>query len=78
METEVEFGSMLHDRFVQRTQQHVVLVVQIGDGKDKQAVVLARVAIDDGRAMVGARPVCPENLAWKRFLQIYHQGFFKS
>ena len=78
METEVELCPMLHNRLVQRTQQHVILVVQIGNRKDQQAMILAGVAIDDGRAMVGARPVSPEDLTRQRFLQIYHQWFFES
>ena len=78
MQTEVELSPVLHDGFVKRAQQHVVFIVQVGDREDQQTVVFARVAIDDGRAMVGARSVCAQNLTWQGFLQIYHQGFFKS
>ena len=45
VQTQVEFGAMLYHRFVQRGQQHVVLVVQVRDGNHQQAMILAGVAI---------------------------------
>ena len=50
VEAEVEFSSMLYDCHVERRQQHMVLVIQFWDGNHEQAVVLARVAVDNGRA----------------------------
>ena len=57
VQAEVEFGAMLNHRAVERGEQHVVLVVQPGHGHHEQTVVLARVAVHDGRTGVCSRAV---------------------
>ena len=46
VEAQVELRSMLNHRAVERRQQNVVLIVQLGHGNNKQTVVLARIAVD--------------------------------
>ena len=57
MQTQVELGAMLNDGAVERRQQHVVLVVEFRNRYDKQAVILADVAIHNRRARICARTV---------------------
>ena len=57
VQAEVEFSAMLDDRAVERRQQNVVLIVQLRHGHHEQTVVLARVAIQDGRTRVSPRTV---------------------
>ena len=78
MQSQVEFGAMLNHRFVQRRQQHVILIVQIRNGNHQQAMILAGVAIHNRRTMISARLVCPEYFSRQRLLKVGHQSLVKS
>ena len=47
VQAKIEFCPMLNDCTVERGKQHVVLVVEFGNGYDKQTMVLADVAVDN-------------------------------
>ena len=51
------------------------LVVHLRNRYDKQTVLLARVAPDDGRAVVRTALVGAKHLLGERLLEIYHQVF---
>ena len=76
VQTEVELGAMLDNRTVERRQQHMVLVIELGYGNYQQSVVLARITVYQCRAAVGARTVGSEELTDKTLLQVSHHGLF--
>ena len=57
METQVELGSMLYHCHVERRKQYMVLVVELGNGHDKQSMILASVTLYHGGTRVGSRAV---------------------
>ena len=78
VESEVELGTVLNHRTVEGREQHMIFIVQFGYGNNEQTVVLARVAVGNGRTAVGSRSVCPQQFPTQRLLQVRHYSFFKS
>jgi hypothetical protein len=76
VQSEVELGSMLDNRTVERRQEHMVLIIQLRYGNYQQSVVLTRVAVYKRRAAICARTVCSEELTAETLLQVSHHGFF--
>jgi len=72
VQAQIELSTMLDDRGIERREQHVVLVVQLGHGHHQQAMILAGVAIHEGRARVGSRTVRAEHFLGQHFLEIGH------
>ncbi len=72
MKPEIERGSMLYYRLIERREQYVGLVIHLRDGNHKQTMLLAGVASHDGSAMIGPRFVGAEHLLRQRLLQINH------
>ena len=56
----------------------MVLLVEIGHGYDEQSVILSGVAVDDGRARVGSRPVGAQQLSGQRLFEVGHKCLLKS
>jgi hypothetical protein len=50
MHTEVELGTMLYHRTIERREQNVVLSVNLRNGYDKQSVIFTGVAVNYGTA----------------------------
>ena len=78
MQPQVKLRTVLNYRFIQRRQQHMVFIIQVGDRNHQQAVIFACVTIYNRCTMIGPRFVSPKYLPWQRFLQINHQGLVKS
>ena len=57
MEAQVELGSMLYHCHVERRKQYMVLVIELGNGHDKQSMILASVTLYHGGTRVGSRAV---------------------
>ena len=77
MQREVERLVVLHDGLVERRKQHIGAVAVV-DGRDHQAVVLARIAAHDGRGHVAAPTVGGEHLALERVFQVAQFAFVES
>ena len=69
MQRQIERLAVVQDGFVHRRKQHVGTVAVVDRGHH-QAVILARVATDDGRTHVTAAAVRGQHLALQRILQI--------
>jgi len=54
VKAQIELGTMLNHRCVQRRKQHVVFIIQFWDGDNKQSMVLSCVTINDGGTMVSS------------------------
>ena len=78
MQAEVELRAVLHDGFVERGEEHVVLVVDGGHGHDKEAVVFADVAPRECGRAVGARLVGEQEFLHQGFLQVGHLRFVET
>ena len=46
VESQIELGTMLHHRTIERRQEHMVLVVNLRYRHYQQTVVLARIAVN--------------------------------
>jgi hypothetical protein len=75
VESQVEFRSVLDDRTVERRQEHMVLIVEFRHRNNQQTMVLAGIAVYEGRTAISARPVSPEEFTTETFLQVSHHGF---
>ena len=62
VQSQVERRTVLDDGLVERGQQHMVVVVELGNRDDQQAMLLAGVAANDGGAVVGSRLVGSQHL----------------
>ena len=77
VQPEIELHPVLHYAAVKRREQDVVVIVELGHGRDEQTVIFACVAIDKCRAAVGARTVGTEQLFLHHSLKVGHGGPFK-
>ena len=77
VDAQVEGGTVLYHSLVERRQQHMVVVVELGHWDDQQPVLLARVAAHNSRTMISTRLISAQYLLVKRLLQINHQVLVK-
>jgi hypothetical protein len=68
VESKVEGSTMLDDGAVEGRQQYMVVIVKFGHGDDKQAVILSRITVNNGRTGIGSRTVCSQQLFLERLL----------
>ena len=73
---EVELSTVLDDRTVERGEEHMVLVIQLGYRNNQQTMVLARIAVYECRRAISARAIGPEEFTSETLLQVRHHGFF--
>ena len=78
VQSQIKLCTVLNYRFVQRREQHMILIVQVGDRNHQQAVIFACVTIYNRCTMIGTRLICTEYLPGKRLFQINHQRLVKS
>ena len=78
VESEVELGTVLNHRTVERRQEHVVLVVKLRYGNNEQTMILTCVAVYQRRCTVGTRTVCSKQFTTERLLKIGHHSFLES
>ena len=57
VQAEVELSTMLNHCNVERREQNVVFVIELRHGHNEQTMILARVAIYDGRTSVSSRTI---------------------
>ena len=62
VQTQIEGCTVLDDGLVERGQQHMVVVVKLGNGDDQQTMLLAGVAAHNGSAVIGTRLVGAQHL----------------
>ena len=78
VESQIEFCTMLDNCTIQRTQQHMIVIVQFGNRYDEQSVILADVAVHNRRTRIGSRTVGAQQFFRQGSLQVGHRGFLKS
>lgn len=72
VEPQVELCAMLYYRFVQRGEQHMIFLVEFGNGHYHEAVVFPYVAPHECGGAVGPGLVGEKQLLEEAFLQVGH------
>lgn len=55
----------------------MVVIVHFGNGDDQEPVLLARIAVNDGRAVIRSRLISAEHFLRKGLLKVNHQVLIK-
>ena len=77
VDTQIELGSMLDYRLIKRRQQHMRPILLIANRHNQQPMLFARIAADNGSAMISTRLIRPEHFFRQRLLQVNHQILIK-
>lgn len=77
MNTQVKFCPVLYDRLIERGEDEVVLIVEIGYGHHKKTLVFCCIAARYGCILISTPSICSQNISVKRVLQVNHQLFVK-
>ena len=72
VQRKVELGPVLYHRLVERGEKHMILVVHVGNGHNKQTVIFPDIAAHQCRRRISSALVREENLLVQAFLEIGH------
>ena len=78
VKSEVEFRSVLNNRFIQRREKHMILIVQVGNGYHHQTVIFPDVATHESGVAISAGPIGYQQFLKQGILQVGHLRFIKS
>ena len=78
VQSQIELGTMLNHRLVERGQQHMIVVVNSGHRHHKKTVIFPGITINNSSAVIGSQPIRSKHLTSQRLFQVYHYCLVKS
>ena len=78
VQSEIKLSAMLNDRLIEGREEHMVLVVQVGNGHNQQAVIFSDVATYQCSRTIRTRLIRNQEFLEQAVLKICHLRLVKS